>query len=226
MPKKIYLIPRRFSRKNITLTSKHINFINDKTVYIHIPKCAGTTIGNCFNIKKTFHTTVQDVSQISKYESLSQNLTTFSFVRHPYSRFLSLFNYAKMKKSHYHNNTLKGVILGKNHKDYELLKRSNLLECLEYLEKGDLKHDNTWNQWMPQYTWLKNQKGEIAVDHIEKIENLNIGLKRISQKYNIQYTEPDHLNLSKKYHKELNEDQKAKIYRFYRKDFEYFQYEP
>src|SRR5690606_29215530 len=105
----------------------------------------------------------------------------FGIVRNPYERFLSLYNYARMEISYYHNNINPKATPYGRHLDYDLLKNASLKECAKYLEDGKLQHDRAWNHWFPQYTWLYNESGTASlVSNIYKLENLPVLVKDLN----------------------------------------------
>ena len=71
-----------------------------KTIFVHIPKNAGTSICRCFNNLSTYHETIYDFKDVFPYEYNSYK--KFAVVRNPYDRMLSWYAYLKrsMKIEH------------------------------------------------------------------------------------------------------------------------------
>lgn len=190
--------------------------------FIHIPKNAGTSISNAIKKKSITHITA---SQVLKSDKKEQFLKSFSFcvVRNPFERFLSLYNYARMEKSYYHNNIEPEKAINGKHLDYELLKNASLQQCVNYLEAGKLKHDLTWNQWEPQYKWVCDETKKILVDKVYNINELNLLKKDLLKICKLKIDIPI-LNKSYETTQLINLDKrsKQKLLDYYHLDFELF----
>ncbi len=196
---------------------KRINFVGE-TIFIHIPKNAGTSLMMSFGNEKSTHITASQISElidIKKY-------FVFSIVRNPIERFISLYNYARMEISYYHNNiNPKSALYGK-HLDYELLKNASLYECAVLLTEGKLKHDDSWNQWKPQYTWLYDNENNCLVDKVYSLDNLEELKEDFKLKgFNIEIPK---INVSKATKSILDDNTQEIVRNFYKKDFELFKY--
>lgn len=149
-----------------------------KFIFIHIPKNAGTSIYRSLDLKKSSHKTVNEYIKIlgvAKYESMF----SFAFVRNPFSRFISLYNYAKMEISHYHNNIEPEKSIYGPHLDFKLLKNASIEEAAILLREGKLIHNPPHNQWMPQTYWLKDSNEEINVKYLGRVEDLSFNMRNI-----------------------------------------------
>ncbi len=194
-----------------------------KIWFIHIPKNAGTSIVKALNIRPVSHITAKEILESSDKQRYL-NSYSFCVVRHPYNRFISLYNYAKMEKSYYHDNIEpKNSIYGE-HLDYKTLKNASIEECAELLLKGKLKHDLVWNHWRPQSSWVYDETFKnLLVDrvfHLEKIEELYdsniINLKKKVPQLNTSSTS---INIG-----DLDNNTKEILVNYYKKDFELFNY--
>lgn len=205
----------------------HINHKN-KFIYIHIPKNAGSSLSKALNFSHITHATIRQVQKVVDHYEFDHYFK-FCFVRHPYDRFLSLYNYARMPESMYHSAIAPEKARCGKHFDYELLKDASLEDCANYLVEGKLKHDDSWFHWQPQYEWLINDKGVIAVDFIGRFERLNEDFNELKARLHIN-TSLQHINLSStiddSYEQYYNSATKRIIYDYYKRDFELFNYQP
>ncbi len=200
--------------------------LDNQFIFIHIPKNAGTSIARTLGLKVTSHHTSQEIANLigNKY----QDFFKFCFVRNPWDRFLSLYNYARLKESYYHSAINPEKALYGKHLDYDLLSSASLKECAYYLMEGKLKHDHCWNQWNPQYTWIVNDTGKIIVDyigHVEKMkENFTFITKRLGITNEIVYKNTS--SQKKVFYRDCYDLETKKIVEeFYKKDIEIFGYE-
>lgn len=207
----------------------HILNIDHKNefIFIHIPKNAGTSISKSIGLEQTSHITIREIKSILSKEVFSSYFK-FCFVRNPWDRFLSLYNYARLEESYYHSsvNPLKAKF-GK-HLDYDLLKDASFKECAYFLLDNKLKHDRTWNHWNEQISWITDEKGNKIIDFIGRVENINRDLKQVSEIINKKIKNIYELNYSISNHssyKSSYDQETANIIRtFYNNDIEAFDY--
>ena len=100
--KKVFkdLIPEYLRESLQILKGKKIytdEFNKTKSIFIHIPKCAGTSIGEAiYGDKKIGHYTAEDFFYINK--SKFNNYYKFTVIRDPLDRCYSAFHYLKSEK--------------------------------------------------------------------------------------------------------------------------------
>lgn len=195
-------------------------------IFIHIPKNAGTSIYKGLGFENTTHIKVSEIFQNSENEKLWKSHFSFAVVRHPIQRFISLYNYARMEISDYHNNINPENSLYGIHMDYLRLKDKTLDECVDLLIHNELRHDHHCNQWFPQYTWVYHNK-ELAVNKCYKIEELETLQKDLEEKFGISLViqQLNSSNPSAYKIQELSSSSKEKLYNYYRLDFELFNYD-
>src|ERR1700722_10079584 len=72
-------------------------------VFIHVPKTAGTSLRQALGLNAPLnipcHATAQEVLPFIKL--VAPKTVSLAFVRNPYSRFVSLYNYARQEESLY-----------------------------------------------------------------------------------------------------------------------------
>jgi hypothetical protein len=155
-----------------------------KTIFIHIPKTAGTSVESMFGFVETFpnsrkfientrgkHLLAHELKSSSPIEF--DNYFKWSIVRNPWARELSYYNMVKFQLKH-------------RHMDF----------------KQYLKESATPNIKSKKRT-LKNQvdylliDDNVAVDEIVRYENLEYGWQRICEKINKPYEKLNHLRKTK-----------------------------
>lgn len=183
-----------------------------KLIFIHIPKCAGTSVEILFNMK-TYdsgfgiinnkaiqHYTWYEIKNHIGNEAYN-NYFKFSICRNPYTRTIS---------------------------DYFWLKSVNEIEnisfdeYLDYAEKIIITRNFSEKIWhdhfIPQYEFICDSDDKIIVDKLFKIENLNEFneyFNVVLEKHNV--TNSDNIILT--------HEQKEKIAKIYKKDFEILGYD-
>jgi len=133
-------------------------------VFIHIPKNAGTSIIDQLGMHPHGHYSWRN------HPHFNEAKHSFCIVRNPLDRLVSCYEYARMKESHWHSH--EGNAMYGPHPDYDTLKDATFKQCLELLQAGKLKHQG----WIPQWWWIANDQGNINIDYIIKMENLDEGI--------------------------------------------------
>lgn len=218
---------------NFIKGTKHVDSrinCNQKVLYIHIPKTGGTSVINALGFNKTTHLKAEEIFN-SKDKKLLTQRYSFTVVRHPISRFLSLYNYACLEVSYYHDNINPEKAEYGIHLDYELLKDVDINTCVQYLIEGKLQHDHAWNHWDPQFTWLYSSNDRLLIKKIYKLEDLKKLEYDLTSVIGDEFRLPK-LNQSsfgtidlKKQIKELSTDSLNKLYKYYEKDFQLLGYD-
>jgi len=198
-----------------------INYTDD-FLFIHIPKNGGSSLVDAFGFKRVTHIKALEIVN-SKRSNLLKSRFSFAIARHPYDRFLSLYNYARMPISHYHNNIEPEKAKHGIHLDYKLLKEATLLECAHLLKNGKLKHDLAWNQWKPQTTWIFDTSDKSLVSKIYYLENLKELENDFFEKFQIDLKILI-VNKSNGAQVELSKEVKDILDVYYDKDFELLNY--
>lgn len=210
-----------------TVYDIRINY-NDQFLFIHIPKTGGTSVVNLLELKSATHIKADEIFNSTSKKLLKRRFS-FAIVRNPISRFISLYNYARSEISHYHNNIEPEKALHGMHLDYKLLKDATINDCVKYLIEGKLKHDDSWNHWEPQHTWLYDSKDNLLVQKVYKLENAIEFEKDFSIKlgYQIKLPKLNQSSSSKLIERQLIDLSKESLtilHNFYKKDFELLGY--
>ncbi|MBN2374681.1 sulfotransferase family 2 domain-containing protein [bacterium] len=198
----------------------------NRILFIHIPKTAGTTIETILDIKenqrlwgyckltKSYkqHYTYDDI--INYTDINPEKYFTFTFVRNPYDRLISVY-------------------LQKNNKscDKELLKtigEYSFIDFVRYklpliLEKNNFEGSNL--HFRPQYDFVKEYK----MDFIGRFENLESDFNYVAEKLKInkrfnRSVNPNGNKNRREWEFYYTEETKRYVRRLYYNDFEKFAY--
>jgi chondroitin 4-sulfotransferase 11 len=219
------IIFRLLGRKKKVSLPSNVN-LGKGFIFIHVPKTAGTSIYNALGIDKSHHKFLTYYKEMIDGDVFG-SLKTFAFVRDPLSRFLSLYNYARLEVSYFHNNLNPDNSIYGIHQDYELLKNASLYDCAQYLIEGRLVHNAPECVWLPQTRWLENDAGLIEVDEIGRFETLQKDFSRICLALGlgeIQSGSLDAVNASEKLPPDVDADVINIVRDYYREDYANFRY--
>lgn len=164
------------------------------------------------------------------YTSLTKSLNnqiyneyyTFSFVRNPYDRAVSVWGFfcAERYKEGNLNVSFPVFMRAVVNSDYQSLHPNLIKEVYSGIE---------WHA-MPQVTHLKNKSGHIAIDFIGKTESFEADLQIISKKLNLPTLEHKDVRLNSSSHRPYQSyytpELQELVYNFYKEDFETFDYHP
>ena len=213
-------------------------------IFIHIPKTAGTTVTNVlckyskwcdleiggtplgeavqpyylkrYGLRK--HSTALEIKKVLGEEHW-QKFFKFAFVRNPYTRVYSAFNFLKKWKN-----------LPKNHA--EVINKFQSFE--EFILSDVIKeYKGPDNIFLPQVYWVTEYPKEIKliIDFVGKVENLHEDLKQILAKLGLleeakSLFDLPHLNKSVEFDWEIYNNPAVvdKVYSLYKVDFEMFGY--
>ena len=204
------LLRKKVFNKN--LRTKYIfqdYFIRTKSIYIHIPKTAGTSISSAIYGKDPWHHRIRDFEKIDKMK-LDQ-FFKFAFVREPSARLLSTYNYALSENSKRPGHILSFCAEYKNFDDF----------VNKWLSKKNIySHYFFW----PQAEYLLDSNKNLNLDFIGKFENLHEDFDVLCEKLNLE-TELPRLNVSKnRYKQEISNLTLEKIKLVYSDDYKLFNY--
>lgn len=194
-----------------------------KFIFVHIHKCAGSSISKALqnhltwkdfitggtelgeNMKKSWgkhwgigkHSTAQSIRDLIGNDLWSKYYT-FAFVRHPYNRITSLYNFTenKIKQQRWRkyvrftpNQGEKGIWEWPTSKAFLDSKSFS-----EYIRHPELKKGPSFK---PQYSFVSDKNGKLIIDYIGKVENIEEDFRKICSKIEIEF-KLLHINKSKK----------------------------
>lgn len=191
------------------------SFDRHQSIFIHIPKSGGVSVSKAlFGVRSGGHSTVTRYKKIFGLRRF-YSYFKFCFVRNPYTRLLSAFNYFK-----------KG---GFNKTDAEIgLKYFKSFGTLDEFVKVWFSKENIWKvpHLYPQTHFISNAKGRLEVDFIGRYENLYADFQLIAEKLQIN-TELEHHNRSRRtseWEGCYSSKSRAIVSDVYRRDFELLNY--
>ncbi len=193
-------------------------------LFVHIPKTAGTSVCEALKLNRSHHYFVEGYRDFVDAETF-ERLYKFAFVRHPVDRFVSLYNYARMEVSHFHNNKDPAEASFQAHADYQLLKDCSLHECAVHLNDGRLVHNQPWTLWLPQTRWLEIDGSLIQPDFLGRMENFTADFQTLMKNLGID-APVEYMNPSATPADAINVDAatRALLHRYYKEDFDNFGY--
>lgn len=194
-----------------------------------MPRTGGTSINECLRrmYKKYNYDNLwiighdlrnKNYISFPKYCRLyKKNFKSFSFVRNPWDRVVSAFNYLNQ-----------GGCSEVDKIDYEKYLAKFNGNFKKFVKEGLTKDKKILNQihFVPQYKWLCDKKHNILVDFLGKYENLKKDFNKIIDLFDLPKISLEKTNSSKhlSYKKYYDKDIIGIIEKIYKKDIEIFNY--
>jgi len=142
-----------------------------KSIFIHIPKAAGTSIARAIYGMNVGHKKASDYQKISIKEF--SKYYTYSFVRNPWDRAISAYNFAKQGGTELVQPLPSDIYASKYFRTFSTFVK----EWLPYADLG--KEDVVF---APQYEYICDGNQNIIIDFVGKLENITQGIDIISNK--------------------------------------------
>lgn len=184
-------------------------------IFIHIPKAAGISVSKALFDTNIGHRKIKYFEIFDKNKF--NNYFKFTFVRNPWSRIVSAYNFLKLG--------------GRNEVDKKWAK-NNLAEfntfesfILSLKDKKQAKKILKWQHFTPQYEYICDDRLNIKVDFVGRLKNINEDYKYIKNKIGAE-GRLQHLNKSdhRDYKEYYTEETRNIVYNIYRKDIELLGY--
>jgi hypothetical protein len=192
-------------------------FQETKSIFIHIPKAAGTSIARSIYGMNVGHRKASDYIAIS--DSEFKKYYRFSFVRNPWDRAISAYNFVKQGGTSLVQPLPNNIYKSSMFDTFDTF----LTEWLQHQDLGEI--DVVFE---PQYKYIFDYDENLLVDFVGKIENIEIDLKKIESKIN-RKIEMKNLNKSNRttnpYHSEYTNESFEIISKIYAKDIALFNYD-
>ena len=186
-------------------------FLLTKTIFIHIPKTAGTSLVNAiYNINPEGHKSVMFFKEI--FRNNFNNFFKFCFVRNPYNRLYSSYMFLKKGGVNIHDINAYNKYLS-CYKDFEDFVLNGLSEELI----GEIIH------FTPQTYFICDNSGSIIVDFIGRFESLEKDVAKLSKILDMEINLP-HLNINEKDYYIYTDEMKIKVNEVYKQDFDLLAY--
>lgn len=191
------------------------SFRKTGSIFIHIPKSAGISISKsiynnlgCGHLPLRYYGLFFDIDL--------KNYFKFTFVRNPFDRLFSAFNFLN-----------KG---GLNNRDKYLFNKyfRNCKDFRDFVLHG-INNNNIYKiiHLIPQYEFISDVNGNILTDFIGRFENLRHDFEIITNKLNIEANLLNENITNKKnesFLENYDDQMYSKVYDLYIKDFQLFDY--
>lgn len=122
----------------------------ENSEFIHITKCAGTSIRHAFNIEKMGHNPVR------RNNDVDEDTFVYSFVRNPWDRMASFYRW------HWKRNAMRIRSDGISFQDWFYL---------VFVEQDRVYHYND-SYFKPCHWWLEDEEGNMRADFVGRVENI------------------------------------------------------
>ncbi|PXV62283.1 sulfotransferase family protein [Halanaerobium congolense] len=186
-----------------------------KCIFIHIPKAAGTSVSYALFGDNIGHRKIKYLKIFN--EEKFDEYFKFTFVRNPYSRIVSAYNFLMQGGMHK---------IDDNWAKENLYQFENFDQFILALKENDIAQKIlNWQHFAPQHKYICDYDFNIMVDFIGKLENINKDFNYIKNKLNIN-SNLSHKNKSKHKHysEYYTEETKNIVKKLYKKDFDMFGY--
>lgn len=181
-----------------------------KCVFIHVPKTAGSSVSNALGIIGLSHLSIN---------WFPESYFSFCFVRNPWDRVVSAFSYLSQGGSNLLDKFNSMIYLSKYQGQFERFVKGELGE-----NDSAVFHQM---HFRPQYKYVCDKDGKIAVDFVGKYENLEEDFGKIHEElgFSVKNGLP-RLNQSEHGHYKdyYTERTKEIVGNAYKKDIELFDY--
>tara|TARA_R110001606_G_scaffold398874_1_gene579329 strand:- start:137 stop:730 length:594 start_codon:yes stop_codon:yes gene_type:complete len=191
-------------------------FVDHKNnfVFVHIPKCGGRSIKKVFNIKTHDHYGISKLgfNPTNCCPKLAlEDLFKFAFVRNPWDKFVSAYEYLKRGGIPFYDRP-KTLTIKKEYPEF----------------KDFLLAKEVWQQWVFFYPQLEfiTVDGSIKTDFVGRFENFQNDFDLICDQIDYSKVKLPHVNKTKHAHyTEYYNDQSIKIIaRSFEEDIDTFKY--
>jgi len=206
--------------------------VKDKFIFFQQPKTGFKSVMKAIGEDRYCWHRTKKISNLFAYEKINsytdidiQNCFTFSIVRNPWDRIVSgFFHYRYNVKDEWAVNLdfkyfVKNILIRYYDDPLEMYRRYEKLPGLKWGSKG------RWLHFAPMYARICKD-GEIFVDYIGKLENIDEDWKYISRQIDVEYSRLPVIGSSKRTHYRDYYDIETKniIYKMFREDIEIFDY--
>lgn len=138
-------------------------------LFVHVPKCAGTTIIRQLPIAHG-HRSAEFF--LWRDPALFERLFTFGFVRNPYDRLVSAFHYLRSDKTSARDGAFGRRAVGRY---------AGFRDFVADLRHGAARRRTLgWVHFLPQSFYLCDRRGRVLVDHVGRTETFAADLDAIN----------------------------------------------
>jgi len=188
-----------------------------QSIFIHIPKAAGTSIARAIYGQNVGHRKASDYIRVSKKEFIKYY--RFSFTRNPWDRLVSAYNFVKQGGTDLVQPLPNPAYTSPAFRDFKTF-------VTEWLPEADLNvEDVVFEQ---QFKYIYSEAGELQVDFVGKIESTTEDIATIEQQLGIKIA-LNTLNSSNRdrhdYRLDYSDAMAEIVDQIYRRDIELFGYQ-
>lgn len=185
----------------------------NKTIFIHITKTAGTSVAKSLFGYLPYHYTAIDYRVIYGRTKF-KNYFKFAFVRNPWDRLYSAYRYLQS---------------GGWNKEDKLWAETNLAKYDDFndfvLNWLSLSNIQEHIHFKPQYEFIYDNKGNILIDFVAYFETINEDFSYIANKLKLNSSLGTHnANPGKSYKDIYSKESSEKVALIYKKDINLFGY--
>lgn len=162
-------------------------FDSTRSVFIHVPKAAGTSVGMALYGRQVEHTPWNVWHDINPKKF--QEYFKFSVIRDPISRFTSSFYFLKQGGMNAEDKEFGDTVL----KDFDNPDALGRALTNVHLQKRVLD----WWHFRPQANFIADEHGRSKMDLLIRFENVEAGFKQVAQRLNCGSVVLPHLNKTK-----------------------------
>lgn len=203
----------KFSNESFTIIKEDKPYL-----FIHVPKNAGTYLRHIFPGMngKNDHMTMKYISK--QLPILKMNCFTFAVIRNPYERCVSMYNNTV--------NTLNMDIKGWGLYAQSIFKKNDITSFADFVKYlYDKRNENSFGEivWERQSHFICDNDGEVIVDKLIKIEDLDSAVDDLMQRFQITCKKPSKkINVSSTNDWKIyyTEKERRMVNEVYKKDFQ------
>jgi chondroitin 4-sulfotransferase 11 len=185
-------------------------FSNTNSLFIHVPKAAGTSIADALYGEDPWHYPPSQYDFLST--SLTDSLFKFTFVRNPYTRLASTYKYSFKQLQINPNTSIKFICQFNSFADFVMNGLTQSLVDSHYFLK-------------PQIHYNEMFKSKFNFDFIGRFENLAHDFDTVKHRLGLSCKLPN-INKSPQDVSAIYNEKLAEIvYKFYQADFRMFNYD-
>jgi hypothetical protein len=185
-------------------------FDTTRSIFIHIPKAAGTSVAMALYGRNFAHTTWRDWRELNpkKFNAYFK----FAIMRDPVARFVSAFHYLRNGGMNAQDKDFGERVL-KNFRDANELAKALVEPVLQRSILG-------WCHFRPQADYVADEHGQPQMDLILRFENLDEGFDRVAHRLCGEVRKLPHLNTTRdRPEPVLDKDARDVLECIYRRDF-------
>jgi hypothetical protein len=187
-------------------------FINSESIFIHVPKCAGTSISNALYPGTTIGHRPAIWFQ-TRFPEEYNNYFTYSFTRNPWDRLVSAYTYLRSQEN--------------TRQDGEWAKMLNRYDSFEKFVLDWVCAENISKKihFCSQHLYICDNFGSVSLDYVGKLESLNDDFAHVAEQLGVK-GELKNINRSRSddYRSYYNDKTIGHVASVYQRDIQLFGY--